>query len=65
MENIDIEKLRKDLIDYFGSAMFINKGLSIMELSNIENASDNELIDIAIKNNFNLNNYIKENYKKF
>ena len=34
MNNIDIERLRKDLIDYFGTAMFGVSPIAMMELSN-------------------------------
>ena len=55
---IDYEKLRKDLIDYFGTAMSCNP-MAIMDLSRVESASDDELVEIALKNNFDLNKYIK------
>ena len=55
---IDYEKLRKDLIDYFGTAMSINP-MAIMDLSRVESASDYELVEIAKRNNFDLNKYIK------
>ena len=55
---IDIELLRKDLIDYYGTAMFQSSPLAIIELSKVNNASDEDLIEIAKYNNFNLNNYI-------
>jgi len=57
MENIDFEQLRKDLIDYFGTAMFGGFPLAIMDLSKVETASNQELIKIAIQNNFDLDNY--------
>ena len=55
---IDYEKLRKDLIDYFGTAMSFNP-TAIMDLSRVESASDDELVEIAKRNNFDLNKYIK------
>jgi len=57
-EEIDIEKLRKDLLDYYGTAMYNVSPLAIIELSKIERASEDELIQIAINNNINLNEYI-------
>lgn len=57
MENIDFEQLRKDLIDYFGTAMFSGLPLAIMDLSKIEKASKEELIIIAQQNNYDLDNY--------
>lgn len=55
---IDYEKLRKDLIDYFGTAMSFSP-MAIMDLSRVESASDDELVEIAKRNNFDLNKYIK------
>ena len=60
MENyeIDIERLRKDLIDYFGIAMFNGSPQAIIELSRVENATPSELINIAQNNGFDINDYI-------
>lgn len=63
MNEIDYEKLRNDLIDYYGTASYNGFPMAIIELSDVENASYEELINIAIKNNFNLNNYKKEEIK--
>lgn len=54
---INVEKLRNDLIDYFGTALFNGNSMVIVDLSKIEQANDYELIEIAIQNGFNLNNY--------
>lgn len=62
---IDIEKLRKDLIDYYGTAMFNASPLAIIELTKVENASPQELINIALKNNFDLTEYETTNKKLF
>ena len=55
--DIDYEKLRKDLIDYFGSAMFSGFPMAVVDLSNVEIASHDELIQIAKKNGFDLTKY--------
>lgn len=55
---IDIERLRRDLIDYFGTAIFNGSPQAIIELSKVENASPNELISIAINNGFDINDYV-------
>lgn len=55
---IDIERLRKDLIDYFGIAMFNGLPQAIIELSRVENASPSELINIAQNNGFDINDYV-------
>jgi len=64
-EYLNIEKLRNDLIDYYGTAMFNASPLAILELTKIKNASDNEIINIAIKNNFDLNKYKYHTKKKY
>ena len=63
-KNIDINKLRDDLINYFGTAMFNASPLAMIELSKVEKANDKQLIEIAIKNNFDLKDYeINERYR--
>ena len=63
-KDINIDKLRNDLIDYFGTAMFNASPLAIMDLSKVKKANNKELIEIAIKNNFDLNKYkIDERYR--
>lgn len=56
--NIDIEKLRRDLIDYFGTAMASGFGMAVMDLTKVERASDEELINIALDCGFDLNDYV-------
>ena len=57
---IDIERLRDYLIDYFGSLSQIYPS-AYMEISRVENASLEELINIAISNNIDLSKF--ESYK--
>lgn len=58
-EQIDYDRLREDLIDYFGTAMIYNP-MAVIELSDVENASDYKLEQIAIKNGFDLSDYEKQ-----
>jgi succinyl-CoA synthetase beta subunit len=62
IENIDIDSLRRDLIDYYTSAMFMVSPIALMDVTKVENASDDELIQIAIDNRFDLNKYIINKY---
>ena len=62
--NINIEKLRKDLIDHYGTAMFNSSYFAIMDLSKVQNATPNELIEIARKNKIDLNKYIEINQEE-
>ena len=63
INSIDIERLRKDLIDHFTALMFMVSGAALIELNEVENANSEELIQIAINNKFNLNKYIKDKRK--
>lgn len=55
--DIDYEKLRSDLEDYFGTAMMSNP-MAIINLSDVSRASEEELIKIAYQNGFDINDYI-------
>lgn len=56
-DNIDFDELRRDLMDYFGTAtpMF---PMAFMDVIDVENASEDKLIQIALDNGFDLDNYI-------
>lgn len=60
---IDIEKLRSDLMDYFGTAMGFFP-VATMDLVKVQNASPEELINISLRNNFDLSKYIVSGYSK-
>ena len=56
--NIDYERLRQDIIEFYEGAFFVGGfGASIFDISKIKNASNEELIIIANELNINLNNY--------
>ena len=54
---IDIDALRRDLIDYYGTAMTSGFPMAMMNLSKVENASPEELVSIARANGFDLSKY--------
>ena len=58
MQEIDFERLREDLVDYFGTAMFNGFPMAVVDVTQVEIASNEQLIQIAQSNGFNLNNYI-------
>ena len=60
---IDIEKLRSDLLDYFGTATSFFP-VATMDLIKVQNATAEELINIALKNNIDLSKYIVNGYSK-
>ena len=55
---IDVDRLRRDLKDYYGTAMFNASPLAVMELSKVERASDREIVEMALKNGVDLRKYI-------
>lgn len=61
--NLNIEKLRNDLYDYFGTAMVNSSKLAMAELTKIEKATFYELIKIAEENGFDLNQYIANKHR--
>ena len=54
--SIDYESLRNDLKDYFGAAIPFYP-ISLKNVIKVVNASNNELINIATSNGFNLSDY--------
>lgn len=59
-EDYDFERLRRDLIDEFGaqSAAF-SGGFGFLEMCDAEDASNEQLLEIARREGFNLNEYKK------
>ena len=62
---MDIDRLRKDLEDYYTSAMYFVSKIALIDLTRVQNASDNEIIEIALENGFDLDDYKLENWKYF
>ena len=58
-EEIDYERLRRVLIDYFGSAMPYFP-MAVIDVTDVELASEAKLEQMAIQNGFDLNNYTKQ-----
>lgn len=59
--DIDYDRLREDLEDYYESAYFMVSPLALADLSEVEEASDGQLITIARKNRVDLTKYLKTN----
>ena len=53
----DNARLRRELEDYFGTAMFSGKPMAMMDLQRVQNASGQELRQIALQNGFNPDDY--------
>ena len=56
--DIDYDRLRKDLIEFYEGAFFVGGfGAAMFNLTDVYKASNEELISIAQELNINLNNY--------
>ena len=55
---IDVSQLRRDMKDYYGTAMFNGFPMAVMDLSKVERMSDRELVELAQKNGVDLRKYI-------
>lgn len=65
MEEIDINKLKQDLKDYYEAAYFtLEYGAALMDSFDLDNLSDEEIINKAIDNGINLEQYIINNSNK-
>ena len=62
--DINIDRLRRDLMNYYGAAMSVFP-VAMMDLIDVENASEEELLRIAIRNGFNLEDYEEKVCKKY
>ena len=58
-QKIDIDRLREDILDYYGTAMFNDFAMAAMNVQFIEMASDQDLIAIAQKEGVDLTKYIR------
>ena len=56
---IDVELLRNDMMDYYGTAIFNDFAMAAMNVEFIEMASDQDLIAIAQKEGVDLSKYLK------
>ncbi|MHB8127878.1 MAG: hypothetical protein ACYDEX_02655 [Mobilitalea sp.] len=54
---IDINKLRLDLMNFYGTALFAGFDAALEDLLKIDNESEEELINRAIKEGMNLQKY--------
>lgn len=65
MEEIDINKLKQDLKDYYEAVYFtLGYGAALMDSFDLDNLSDEEIINKAIDNGLNIENYIINNSNK-
>ena len=56
---MDFKKLRKDVIDYYGTAIFSGFPMAMMDISKIEKMTNEELLGEARKIGLKLSKYEK------
>ena len=61
---IDIDKLRKDLIDFYGTAAYNGFPAAMMDVIDIENASPEKLVQLANRTGFPLEDYQEEELER-
>lgn len=61
---IDADKLRKDVLNYYGTAMYSGYPMAVIEVADAETASPQELVDIAQRAGFNLRDYAVDDYER-
>jgi len=54
---IDMDDLRRDLEDYYGTAAFSGMPVAFMDLYRVQQASDYELLRMAQQNGFDMSRY--------
>ena len=62
INEIDIERLRQDLISYYvGAAYMLNAAAALEPIERLQNASDKDVYTAAIAANIDLSRYKKKN----
>lgn len=54
---IDVKRLREDMMDYYGTAMSNGFPAAVIDLSKVERMSARELVEFAQKNGIDLRKY--------
>ena len=55
---LDTDSLRRDLIDYYGTAMNNGFPMAVIDLEKAERVSDEELVEMAEEEGVDLSRYI-------
>lgn len=55
---INIDKLKDEIIDYYGTAMYNDLAPALLDLLDCEGLSDEELIELATSLGINISKYI-------
>ena len=61
---IDIDKLRRDLMDYYGTAASNGFPVAMMDVIDVENASPEKLVQLANRTGLCLEDYQEEELER-
>ena len=59
-KRIDTDELRRDMMDNYGTAMYNGFPMAVVDLGNIERASDEELVRRAQREGIDLSEYFED-----
>ena len=57
MSNYNIRAIKRELMDYFGTAMTEGMPMAMVDLGRLEKLSDDELVELARQNGINVEKY--------
>ena len=61
---LNLTKLRQALVDYYGTAAFSGMPAAMMDVFDVENASPEELVELARRAGLNLRDYEEEDLER-
>ena len=61
---INIDKLKRDLIDYYGTAAFNGMSAAMIDVYDLKNASLEKLEELASRAGFDLRDYEEEDMER-
>ena len=64
LSDINLEKLKRDLMDYYGTASYSGYQMAMMEVIDIEKASPDELVKLAISAGFDISSYQENEFER-
>ena len=56
----DIQKLKKELEDYYGTAAFSGMPMAMTDLWKVQSSSDEEILKNAQENGFDISEYLSD-----
>lgn len=54
---IDVDSLRRDMTDYYGTAMYSGFPAAVVDLSRVQSSSDESLVQMAVQQGIDLGKY--------